>query len=539
LQKPDRQGGLSSESLPDGRASASLMSPRPSEVRVHLVSENSTRNLPLEEYVRGVVAVEGSMEREPEALKALAVASRTYVLRNLGRHARDGYDFCNTTHCQRFRPIDSENDASTAVIAAVDATRGEILRDGDNIAEAYFSASCGGATANLKTLWGRSAPPYLRGVSDEYCATEAHHAWTDVISHADLLKALQTDPRTNVGHRLTSVSVLRTDASGRAELIAIDGDRRLTLSGWDFKIIVGRALGWNLLKSSRFETARSGAGFIFRGSGFGHGLGLCQEGAHVMASRGASYREILAKYFPSTSVGVEYRRQASADLMWNNPPASSPGLEAFDYAEPFLTVGLLPDNRRTLASENFRVNFPSSTEQKEIEALLSFLQSSRKSLLARVSAAKVSVQLPTLEIFINETTGDFVGRTGLPYWAAAATRGNQIDLQPLGTLRRRRILETTLRHELVHTMVDILGHERAPRWLAEGLALYFAGEGPLLARYEPRHAMSTEEIDKQLGYSQSMMKPEEMRTLYAAAYGQVKRLIQKEGEANVWRQVAR
>jgi stage II sporulation protein D len=606
-----RHGDTASDELREASPRLPLsMSPRPESVspsprlpfsdaivRVHLVSENSTRTLPLEEYVRGVVAIEGSMEREPEALKALAVASRTYVLRNLGRHARDGYDFCNTTHCQRFRPLDSENDSSTAVIAAVDATRGEILRDGDNIADAYFSASCGGATANLKTLWGRSAPPYLRGVSDEYCATEAHHAWTDVISHADLLKALQTDPRTNVGHRLTGVSVVRTDASGRAELIAIDGERRLTISGWDFKIIVGRALGWNVLKSSRFEITRSGASFIFRGSGFGHGLGLCQEGAHVMASRGATYREILAKYFPSTSVrpvhilppplgegrggGLgasspspptplprgeerassygEYRRQAAADLMWDdrNAATSEPGaiatgrrvnLKNEQYAkrvsgnESIWPVATAPGSdraRRTLAIENFRVNFPGSTEPKEIEALLNFLQSSRKSLLARVSTAKISVQLPTLEIFINETTGDFVGRTGLPYWAAAATRGNQIELQPLGALRRRRILETTLRHELVHTLVDILGHERAPRWLAEGLALYVAGEGPQLARYEPRRGMSIEEIDKQLGYSQSMMKPEEMRTLYAAAYGQVKRLIQKEGEASVWRRVAK
>src|ERR1051325_3627721 len=513
-------------------------SARPTDVRVHLVSENMTRTLPLEEYVRGVVAIEGSMEGEPEALKALAVASRSYVLRNLGRHARDGYDFCNTTHCQRFRP--AETGVSAQVSAAVDATRGEVLRDGDQIADAYFSASCGGATANLKTLWGRSAPPYLRGVPDEYCVGESHHTWTDVISRADLLKALQTDPRTQVGQQLTSVSVLRTDASGRAELIAIDGERRVTISGWDFKIIVGRALGWNVLKSSRFEIARRGANFVFRGSGFGHGLGLCQEGAHVMASRGASYREILAKYFPSTSVGVEYR-QAGADLMWDNQPAPSRGAEASEYAEPFLTVGLRPgaDNRRKLSSENFRVNFPASSDQKEIEALLSFLESSRQSLLARISAAQVSVQFPTLEIFVNETTGDFVGRTGLPYWAAAATRGNRIELQPLPALRRRRILETTLRHELVHAFVDIVGHARAARWLAEGLALYIAGEGPLLARYEPRRPMSTEAIDKQLGYSQSMMKPEEMRTLYAAAYAEVKRLIQKEGEANVWRRVAR
>ena len=99
-----------------------------------------------------------------------------------------------------------------------------------------------------------------------------------------------------------SVRILRTDRSGRAELIAITGGRRLTVKGWDFKIIVGRALGWNLLKSSRFTLSRAGSNFIFRGSGFGHGLGLCQEGAHVMAQRGANYRQILARYFPGTDV---------------------------------------------------------------------------------------------------------------------------------------------------------------------------------------------------------------------------------------------
>ena len=72
------------------------------------------------------------------------------------------------------------------------------------------------------------------------------------------------------------------------------------INGWEFKLIVGRALGWNLLKSSRFTISRSGSAFVFRGSGFGHGLGLCQEGAHVMAQRGLTYRQILTKYFPGT-----------------------------------------------------------------------------------------------------------------------------------------------------------------------------------------------------------------------------------------------
>src|SRR3989440_6751680 len=67
-------------------------------------------------------------------------------------------------------------------------------------------------------------------------------------------------------------------------------------------------------KSSRFEISRSGANFVFRGSGFGHGLGLCQEGAHVMAARGANYRQILRKYFPTTHVAAEHA--AAADLLW-------------------------------------------------------------------------------------------------------------------------------------------------------------------------------------------------------------------------------
>ena len=99
----------------------------------------------------------------------------------------------------------------------------------------------------------------------------------------------------------------KRDETGRAEFITLEGEHRRSVRGWDFKIIVGRVLGWNLLKSSRFEVSRAGSNFIFRGSGFGHGLGLCQEGAHVMAARGAGFQRILEKYFPGTSVRKEAR----------------------------------------------------------------------------------------------------------------------------------------------------------------------------------------------------------------------------------------
>src|SRR5207302_9335501 len=123
----------------------------------------------------------------------------------------------------------------------------------------------------------------------------------------DLLRAMQSDARTDVGSRFDQVIVSKRDETGRAEVITLEGEHRKIVRGWDFKIIVGRVLGWNLLKSSRFEVFRDGSNFTFRGSGFGHGLGLCQEGAHVMAQRGATYQRILEKYFPGTHVNAETR----------------------------------------------------------------------------------------------------------------------------------------------------------------------------------------------------------------------------------------
>jgi stage II sporulation protein D len=532
------------------------------QVSVHLVRENITRKMSIEDYVLGVVAAEGSTEREPEALKALAIASRTYALKNSGRHSSDGYDFCTTTHCQRFRVVDSDSisSVSEAAIEAVRATKGEVILDTANqVAESYFSASCGGATANMKTLWGANAPSYLRGLTDEYCANDPHHDWTDVLSVQQLLKATQTDPRTNVGNRLESVRVFRQDASGRAELIAIEGERRVIIKGWDFKIIVGRALGWNLLKSSRFQISRSGSNFVFHGSGFGHGLGLCQEGAHVMATRGANYRQILGKYFPGTTVHLADSSRSStsvldgplhdarewdlaepelmprtlADLVWHDRLTVKRGLGIPASSSAY---GRIESRRLTLASEDFRINYPASVQQREIDELLRFLQASRSSLTARISSAGVSGQFPSLEVFINETTGDFVGRTGQPPWAAAATKGNRIELQPLQTLRRRGILETTLKHELVHALVDKLGHGRTPRWLAEGLAIHVAGEGRMVGRYAPRQRMTIEQIEKQLV---NVGSADEMKRAYAAAYSEVKRLINTEGEASLWRRIAK
>jgi stage II sporulation protein D len=465
-------------------------------VAVHQVSENVTQRMPLEDYVLHVVASEASVEDQPEALKALAIAARTYALKNLGRHKEHGYDFCSTTHCQRFESVVSR----PALSAAVKGTTGMVLRDDKNqIVDAYFSASCGGATANLKALWGNEAPAYLRGVRDDYCNTGPHYRWTDVIDSARLANALRSDPRTDVGQNIRDLSVAHYDQTGRAELISIAGERHRTINGWEFKLIVGRALGWNVLKSSRFNVSRSGSQFVFRGGGFGHGLGLCQEGSHVMAQRGQSHQQILAHYYPGTSVN-EYR-----------------------------------SNVATRGNSHFRVVYGRTLDTRDVEYVLSLLESARSELLRRVELAGVHPRFPNLEIVINETTGDFVGRTGMPPWAAAATRRNTIELQPLKLLKQRRIVETTLRHELVHVLIDAIGGGQTPRWLTEGMAVYVAGEGRLLESEPQMSLMSPATVDHALASPKSAT---DMRNAYAAAYNLVKQLIRGEGEQKIWKRVA-
>src|SRR5262249_52477055 len=107
---------------------------------------------------------------------------------------------------------------------------------------------------------------------------------------------------------------------------------------------------------------------------------------------------------------------------------------------------------------------------------LNTLELTHNDYLRRASSAFKSVNIPRLEIRLNESTGDFTSRTGQPWWAAAATQGNRIELQPVCILKQRGVLFTTLRHELAHIMIDSVSNKRGPRWLGEGFALYLAGE---------------------------------------------------------------
>jgi len=507
-------------------------------IRVKILGEGRIVTVPLEDYVVGVLSVEAAVEDELEALKAQAIVSRTFALKNIGRHSDEGFDLCSNTHCQQFKA----GRASEKLRQAVAETAGQVLQDSNGqLVDAYFHAACGGVTANIETLWGEPAPTYLRGVRDDYCASMPNHEWTDVIRVDQLAKALASYPLTDAGRRIDNIVVTKRDATGRAQIISIEGERRRQVRGWEFKLAVGRALGWNVLKSSRFSVSRHGSAFVFQGSGFGHGLGLCQSGAHVMARRGASSSQILDHYFPGTRVSKlgpttgdrrpvsdERRPTAGAflelcmDVTRNEP--QSPVID-----RPQSAVG----GRSSFSSEHFHISFPAGLPRIEAEAALRTLEAARLDMMAHTGTASVS--LPgSVEVVVHTTTEEFIAATGQSWWVAGVTRGRRIELQPFAILRRRRILNSTLRHEYAHAVIEVVGAGRTPRWLAEGLAILFAGEGPSLERFMPKRQLSLDELERRLARPVSAS---DMRTLYGAAYLEVRALIRAEGEPGVWRRI--
>jgi len=493
-------------------------------VRVHLVSTGETIDLSLEHYLRGVLAAEAGSERQVEALKAQAVLSRTFAMKNRGRHANEGYDFCSTTHCQRFIHPSEQG----LIADAVNETKGEVLLDRNGkLADIYFHASCGGKTADAGALWGGASPEYLHGVDDPYCETMPHHEWTATITKRNLLAALHSDPASDVGGTISNVIVKRRDGSGRAQSILLRGIRCRCVRGWDFKLIVGRSLGWNMLKSSRFRVERCGANFVFHGSGFGHGVGCCQEGAHVMAEQGNNCREIVAHYFPGTHIATRAKMQPM-----------NKQLHAIAAPVQFAqTLHSSKQGSQTLSSDHFQITAPVSVDYSECEAMLRVLESARTEIQRKLNAASIPFPAETsINVVFHATTQGFMRATGLQYWAAAMTHGHRIDLQPMRTLNRRGVLGATLRHEYAHWIIEAMHHGNVPRWLVEGMAEYAAGEGRMLSSSVRSKHIDPDELERRFDAVDS---PTRMRSLYSDALIATRELIDTEGERAVWQRLAR
>lgn len=264
--------------------------------------------IPLEQYVRGTVLAEvplGSLPVNPARTVAevQATVARTYAVYHRGRHGKDGFDLCSTTHCQVHRDTTGVPPWLQEIVdRALEKTRATVIVYDGRPIEALFHADCGGATSSANSVWGGPSPPYLDGVVDHYCLTANRLPWSATVRREVLRDALNADARTAVGSRLDNITVTRRDTAGRAVEVTIDGARRRVTRGEIIRTALTRRFGETQVKSARFKIRRDGDDFVFTGSGHGHGAGLCQIGAMARAHAGHSAAQILGNYYPGTKL---------------------------------------------------------------------------------------------------------------------------------------------------------------------------------------------------------------------------------------------
>jgi stage II sporulation protein D len=257
-------------------------------VRVGSVEDRRVTTMPLETYVARVLAGEGEPDAPEAARQALAVAIRTYALANPRRHNRDGFDLCDSTHCQVLR-------ASTpAAREAVVATAGRVLTYNGRAAEVFYSASCGGYSESASQVWPGMDHPYLRAAEDDVHAED--RPWTVEFPVRRVGQALRRAGFE--GDRLTRVAIEARSPSGRVTRLRLAGLRPDLVSGDRFRLAVGASE----LRSTAFDIELRGDTLRFTGRGYGHGVGLCVVGARRRALRGESVDAILAKYFPGLTL---------------------------------------------------------------------------------------------------------------------------------------------------------------------------------------------------------------------------------------------
>jgi stage II sporulation protein D len=255
--------------------------------------------LGLEEYLLGVVPCEiGPINaRTLEAAKAQAVAARSFTMARLGRRKGLGHHlFDSYLRDQEYRGIERETGLSRQ---AVEATRGEVIEFHGDVCEALYHANCGGVTAN-------GSQPYLRSVPDTpghrrgrkaYCSDKPNFSWQANFGR-DSLDAVAS--RFSARRCRVRGNKLEIDRSGRVKYISLATDRgSLRLSGSDFRVALG-------LKSTAFTMTIRSRYVAIAGRGWGHGSGMCQDGAIMMAETGESYREILQHYYSGVTLQKRY-----------------------------------------------------------------------------------------------------------------------------------------------------------------------------------------------------------------------------------------
>lgn len=391
--------------------------------------------LPSENYVMAALNGEAAPDEPMASLKAMAVSMRTYALVNADRHHAEGFGLCDNTHCQALRL----EQVRPEIKRAVQETAGETLWFHGQRAHVYYTQHCGGLSEQAGSVWPAEQAPYLAvHRTDPYCLRRSAATWHARVPLTQLSEIFHAQGW-HTPIPIATIRVTKKTASGRADLLEVTGqDKRATLSASSVRFAVDRAMGWNQLRSDWYTVTVTGDALEIDGKGYGHGVGLCQAGAHEMAAEGRSDAEILAFYFPGTHAGI-----TPADPGWQRIAGSGWSLLTTTSED-----GLLAEGNAVWNKAVSRMGATSPLPKPAVQ------------------------ELPSTELF-RQTTGE-------PGWMLASTRGDTVYLQPTPVRRNNGGDGALLLHEFLHVLVEQQAGEKAPLWLREGLVEVLArnsGEG--------------------------------------------------------------
>ena len=271
----------------------------------------------MEDYLMSVRSSEMKSSASRERLKAHSVISRSWLKARLKDHkaGHEHFDVCADDHCQRYQGLTMA--VGDDVCRAIDRTWGQVLEYGGDICDTRYSKCCGGRTELFSTCWEDVDLPYLQSVEDPFCDCENSsilsqvlndydlhtadfHDWTVQYTTDELSELVRTRTGIDFG-TIVALEAVERGPSGRIKYLRITGTLREEVIGKE--LAIRKALSSSHLKSSAFEIEKSPDGFVLKGRGWGHGVGLCQIGAAAMAAQGYDYRQILSHYY----VGAEIK----------------------------------------------------------------------------------------------------------------------------------------------------------------------------------------------------------------------------------------
>ncbi len=253
-------------------------------------------SLDLESYIAGVLSAEMPSSWPIEALKAQAVAARSYTLATLKSPKQQSHDLEASVMDQVFNykgNFKEKLNNSHPIWRAVQQTKGQVILENGRVKKAYYHADCGGSTLTARSAWGDKSEPLV--VQDPYCASHGER-WVFRVQKDRLLEKMKLQ---GIGSRQVALLDFKPQDGGRLmnlELKWQEGDlrKKQLIKGEELRSLIG----YQSLKSTNFKVTDYAGTIEFKGQGFGHGVGLCQNGSRSWALQGWDYRRILRHYYP-------------------------------------------------------------------------------------------------------------------------------------------------------------------------------------------------------------------------------------------------